>query len=65
MTDLAIGDVSPRKLAHSLRHVSATIEASQSDLREFESQLTVAAQARGEHIMSSPGPTARIVSTNE
>jgi hypothetical protein len=43
MTDLDIGDVSPRELAHSLRQMSATIGASQSDLKEFESQLAAAA----------------------
>jgi hypothetical protein len=45
MTDLGIGDVSPRELAHSLRQMTATIEASQSDLREFESLLAAAAGA--------------------
>jgi hypothetical protein len=54
MTDLAIGDVSPRELAHSLRQMSATIEASQSDLREFEAQLAAAA---GE-AQSAPASTA-------
>src|SRR5262249_46298978 len=58
MTDLAIGDVAPRELAHSLRQMSATIEASESDLREFEAQLTAAADV-AEAVRPAPVATPR------
>jgi len=63
MTDLAIGDVSPRELTHSLRQMSDTIEASQGELRKFESLLTTAAGV-AESVHPSSDPAAPRVGLN-